>query len=187
MRLRSTNLAVVALLALGCIPLRAAEPAKSASPAASDPRHISNGWNIPSEGYADQPYIVKTDDGAWLCVMTTGVGVEGAGGQHVVSMRSTDQGRTWEKIVPIEPADGPEASYAVLLKVPYGRIYVFYNHNTFLFVAGRVPSSRCPFGRKFAATSLCGSATHFGFWWCLYRSIGTKFSYPIRHGTRCRD
>ena len=45
-------------------------------------------------------------------------------------MRSTDQGRTWEKIVPIEPADGPEASYAVLLKVPGGRIYAFYNHNT---------------------------------------------------------
>ncbi|MBM3148218.1 MAG: hypothetical protein FJ000_10055, partial [Actinobacteria bacterium] len=82
------------------------------------------------EGYADQPYIVKTDDGAWLCVMTTGVGAEGAGGQHVVSMRSTDQGRTWDKIVPIEPADGPEASYAVLLKVPGGRIYAFYNHNT---------------------------------------------------------
>ena len=95
-----------------------------------DPRHITNGWNIPSEGYADQPYIVKTDDGAWLCVMTTGVGKEGQGGQHVVSMRSTDQGRTWEKIVSIEPADGPEASYAVLLKVPYGRIYAFYNHNT---------------------------------------------------------
>ena len=95
-----------------------------------DPRHLSNGWNIPSEGYADQPYIVKTDDGAWLCVMTTGKGVEGAGGQHVVSMRSTDQGRTWDNIVPIEPSDGPEASYAVMLKVPSGRIYCFYNHNT---------------------------------------------------------
>ena len=102
----------------------------AAAPAVPDPRHISNGWNIPSEGYADQPYIVKTDDGAWLCVMTTGAGDEGAGGQHVVSMRSTDRGRTWEKTVPIEPADGPEASYAVLLKVPYGRIYAFYNHNT---------------------------------------------------------
>jgi len=95
-----------------------------------DPRHITNGWNIPSEGYADQPYIVKTDDGAWLCVMTTGIGVEGAGGQHVVSMRSTDKGKTWTDIVPIEPADGPEASYAVLLKIPSGRIYAFYNHNT---------------------------------------------------------
>lgn len=101
-----------------------------AAEAASDSRHISNGRVIPSEGYADQPYIVKTDDGAWLCAMTTGVGKEGAGGQHVVSMRSTDRGRTWEPIVPIEPADGPEASYAVLLKVASGRIYAFYNHNT---------------------------------------------------------
>ena len=98
--------------------------------AAPDPRLLANGSIIPSEGYADQPYIVKTDDGAWLCVMTTGQGVEGARGQHVVAMRSPDQGRTWGEIVPLEPADGPEASYAVLLKVPYGRIYAFYNHNT---------------------------------------------------------
>lgn len=95
-----------------------------------DSRHISNGWNIPSEGYADQPYIVKTDDGAWLCVMTTGKRQEGGTGQHVVSMRSSDRGRTWSKPVDIEPANGPEASYAVLLKVPSGRIYAFYNHNT---------------------------------------------------------
>ena len=96
----------------------------------SDLRHIPSGRIIPSEGYADQPYIVKTDDNAWLCVMTTGVGKEGAGGQHVVSRRSTDHGRTWEKPVDIEPADGPEASYAVMLKVPSSRIYAFYNHNT---------------------------------------------------------
>jgi hypothetical protein len=95
-----------------------------------DPRHIANGWEIPSEGYADQPYIVQTDDGAWLCVMTTGRGSEGAAGQHVVSRRSTDQGRTWGAPVNLEPADGPEASYAVLLKVPSGRVYGFYNHNT---------------------------------------------------------
>ena len=30
----------------------------------------------------------------------------------------------------MEPADGPEASYAVVLKVASGRIYVFYNHNS---------------------------------------------------------
>ena len=101
-----------------------------AAPAVPDPRHISNGRPIPSEGYADQPYSVQTDDGAWLCVMTTGRGVEGAKGQHVIALRSTDQGRTWGPSVPLEPADGPEASYAVLLKTPYGRIYAFYNHNT---------------------------------------------------------
>lgn len=112
---------------------RGGEPAINAKlppGAVPDIRHITRGGNIPTEGYADQPYIVKTDDGAWLCVMTTGAGREGAGGQHVVAMRSSDQGRTWEKPVDIEPADGPEASYAVLLKVPFGRIYAFYNHNT---------------------------------------------------------
>ncbi|NUQ64094.1 MAG: hypothetical protein HUU20_16590 [Pirellulales bacterium] len=127
MKPRTLTLALIVALGLIGKSVRSSEPSTTAVP---DPRHISNGWNIPSEGYADQPYLVKTDDGAWLCVMTTGKGVEGAGGQHVVSMRSTDKGRTWSDLVPIEPADGPEASYAVLLKVPGGRIYVFYNHNT---------------------------------------------------------
>ncbi len=104
----------------------------SALAAAENPdwRHISRGSIIPDESYADQPYVVKTGDGAWLCVLTTGKGVEGAGGQHVISTRSTDRGATWSVPVAVEPADGPEASYAVLLKVPSGRVYVFYNHNT---------------------------------------------------------
>jgi hypothetical protein len=96
----------------------------------ADPRELSTGSQIPVETYADQPYIVKTDDGAWLCVVTTGAGHEGAGGQHVVSMRSMDRGKTWEKAVDVEPAVGPEASYAVMLRAPSGRVYVFYNHNT---------------------------------------------------------
>ena len=108
----------------------AAKKAKASPPASIDTRNIATGFNIPSEGYADQPYIVKTDDGACLCAITTGSGHEGAGGQHIVSMRSMDRGRTWEKPVDIEPADGPEASYVVLLKTPYGRIYALYNHNT---------------------------------------------------------
>lgn len=96
----------------------------------ADPRHISNGFEIPGESYCDQPYIVRTDDGAWLCVMTTAKGQEGASSQHVIAMRSRDRGRTWTDVVDVEPGTGPEASYAVLLKVPGGRIYCFYNHNT---------------------------------------------------------
>ena len=96
----------------------------------ADWRHIANGRKIPSEGYCDQPFVTRTDDGAWLCIMTTGGGREGESGQHVVSLRSADQGKTWEKPVDVEPANGPEASYAVLLKVPGGRVYAFYNHNT---------------------------------------------------------
>jgi hypothetical protein len=95
-----------------------------------DWRHAHNGSEIPTESYSDQPYIVSTDDGAWVCVVTTGPGHEGAKGQHVVSMRSTDLGQTWSAPVDVEPLDGPEASYAVLLKAPGGRLFVFYNHNT---------------------------------------------------------
>lgn len=104
--------------------------APTAALAIPDPRHLANGFNIPSEGYANQPYIVRTDDGAWLCAITTGTGVEGATGQHVVSVRSRDQGRTWERAVDIGPANGPAAPYGVLLKVPGGRVYAFYKHNT---------------------------------------------------------
>ena len=98
--------------------------------AAEDMRNIRTGWEIPSKNYADQPYVVQTDDGAWLCILTTGSGHEGAVGQHVVTLRSTDRGRTWSTPVDVEPADGPESSYAVLLKAPTGRIFAFYNHNT---------------------------------------------------------
>jgi len=105
-------------------------PVARAEAAAPDPRLITTGLEIPSRGYADQPYVVQTDDGGWLCVMTTGAGKEGQPGQTVVSLRSTDRGRTWSEPLPLEPDGGPEASYAVLLKVPGGRVYAFYNHNT---------------------------------------------------------
>src|SRR5262245_29575123 len=96
---------------------------------ASDPRNIKNGWVIPDEGYSDQPYIVTTNDGKWLCLMTTGKGVEGEGGQHVVATSSSDFGRNWSELIDIEPATGPEASWVMPLKVPSGRVYAFYTYN----------------------------------------------------------
>ncbi len=110
---------LVAILAATVLPAQVA-----------DPRNIVAGSVIPDEGYSEQPYMVKTNDGAWLCVVTTGPGQEGAGGQHIVTRRSTDQGKTWSEAVDVEPSNGPEASYAVVLKIPSGRVYVFYNHNT---------------------------------------------------------
>ena len=94
-----------------------------------DPRDIANGWEIPSEGYCDQPYVVKTLDGAWLCVMTTGTGEEGDTGQHIVSTRSTDLGHTWSPLIDMEPADGPESGWAMPLITPSGRVYAFYTYN----------------------------------------------------------
>ena len=144
-------LALAGAAALG----QAAPPPAPAAPAAPKPprgpaapalgrkdwRLLANGFVIPSRNYSDQPYIVKADDGAWVCVMTTGVGLEGAAGQHIIATRSTDFGRTWSEPVALEPPDGPEASYAVLLKAPSGRLYCFYNHNTdnLRWVKGETP------------------------------------------------
>ncbi|MFH2068030.1 MAG: hypothetical protein ABII89_01015 [Candidatus Omnitrophota bacterium] len=110
-----------------------------------DNRQIIQGREIPAESYCDQPYIVPTDDDAWLCCITTGKGSEGDKGQHVITLRSADKGCKWSEPVPLETMDSPENSYAVMLKIPfpskqgrrqpsvngpYGRIYIFYNHNT---------------------------------------------------------
>lgn len=95
----------------------------------AQPLAIEDGLEIPSEGYCDQPYVVKTRDGAWLCVMTTGPGREGGPGQHIVATRSSDHGRSWSPLVAIEPADGPEASWAMPFITPSGRVYVFYTYN----------------------------------------------------------
>jgi hypothetical protein len=94
-----------------------------------DSRNIKSGSKIPVAGYCDQPYIVKTDDGAWLLTVTTGSGAEGAPGQHVVSMRSFDKGASWVDITDVSPVDFPESSYSVIYKTTYGRIYCFYNFN----------------------------------------------------------
>lgn len=96
---------------------------------AADPRNILNGRHIPGESYVDQPYMVVASNGAWVCTLTTGRGLEGQSGQHVVSTFSKDQGKTWSEPVDIEPASGPEASWATPLITPSGRIYVFYTYN----------------------------------------------------------
>ena len=95
----------------------------------TDPRNLCNGLPIPSENYCDQPYVVCTSNGEWVCVMTTGTGLEGQPGQHVVSCVSTNRGASWSALVDIEPSDGPEASWATPLLTPSGRIYVFYTYN----------------------------------------------------------
>ncbi len=95
-----------------------------------DRRNIITGNEIPKEGYCDQPYVVFTRDGDWLCVLTTGPGLEGDARQHVVSTVSKDQGKTWSPLVDIEPNGPPEASWVMPLTVPSGRIYAFYVHNS---------------------------------------------------------
>lgn len=96
---------------------------------AADPRNLRRGHRIPDEGYSDQPYVVVTRDGNWLCLLTTGPGHEGDDGQHLVATRSPDHGRTWSKPVDIEPSGSRSASWVVPLVTPYGRVYAFYTYN----------------------------------------------------------
>ena len=122
---------LVALLAIAaCLGAEEAQmPDHETTTQQQDWRNIRTGSEIPSEGYCDQPYVVVTKDGNWLCTMTTGVGQEGQLGQHVVATISTDHGKTWSPLVDIEPADGPEASWVMPLVTPYGRVYAFYSYN----------------------------------------------------------
>ncbi len=101
------------------------------TPAIPDPRHLANGLEIPTESYSDQPFIVSTDDGGWLCCVTTGPGHEGARGQHVATLRSLDQGHTWSHPVPVELPDSPENSYAVMLKIPLRETNHFGTESSF--------------------------------------------------------
>ena len=95
----------------------------------TDLRNIETGHIIPDEGYCDQPYVVITKDGNWLCLLTTAGGNEGAANSHVVSTISTDQGATWSKLVELEPTSGPPSVYSLPVVAKTGRVYVFYTYN----------------------------------------------------------
>ncbi|MBD3184152.1 hypothetical protein GF312_17845 [Candidatus Poribacteria bacterium] len=95
----------------------------------ADMRNVNTGMEIPSVNYADQPYVVITPKGEWVCILTTGSGREGSKGQHVASSISADKGKTWSPLVDIEPPEGPEASWACPLITKFGRIYAFYTYN----------------------------------------------------------
>ena len=95
----------------------------------NDSRFINNGTEIPTAGgYADQPSIVVLSDGTFVCATTTGTGAEGAEGEYVSVMRSTDGGKTWSEGTLVEDTDW-ESSYAVLVTDRFDRIYCLYNYN----------------------------------------------------------
>jgi len=129
MKSRISAFALGALAMSFCVPVVLALSVlttASAGAAPVDMRDIKTGLTIPDEGYCDQPYVVITKDGNWLCTLTTGIGHEGQRGQHVVATISTDFGKTWRAPIDIEPSAGSEASWVVPLVVPSGRVYAFY-------------------------------------------------------------
>lgn len=94
-----------------------------------DWRYAPNGNSIYDNGYVDQPYMLVLPDGRWFCAFTTAEGEEGSKGQHIVSMVSSDNGKTCSKPVQIEKPDAPSSSWATPFLTDYGRIYVFYDFN----------------------------------------------------------
>jgi len=114
---------MIAALALLCLPVLA----PTSTP---DWRHVDAGSPIPDEAYCDQPRLAALSDGTWVCVLTTGGAHEGQGGQHVVCTRSEDRGASWSPLVDVEPADPVKtASYAVVARTPFDRVYTFYTYN----------------------------------------------------------
>lgn len=99
----------------------------------TDPRFISNGSEISSKAYADQPRIIVCNDGSWLSVMTTSIGIEQIRMNITLLHRKVNKGKTWTNLVNLEAPGIPQSSWAVPLKVPDGRIYVFYNYNKYHF------------------------------------------------------
>jgi hypothetical protein len=133
---------------------------------AADCRNIRTGFEIPSENYTDQPYVVVTKDNHWLCTLTTGAANKGQTGQHLVATTSGDKGGTSSELIDIEPADGPQASWVMPLLTPSGRVYAFYAYN-----GDNVET--LPGGRRIRADVLG--------WYCYRYSDDNGRSWSKRH------
>lgn len=117
--------------------------AVTAAAADADPRDMQSGSLIHEWDYSDQPYCVVTDQpgllqrerpgvtSLWVCAVTVNDGArEGSAGEHVVSVRSTDHGRSWSDPLALETNFSDfDNAYSTIAITPFGRIYVVYNAN----------------------------------------------------------
>lgn len=119
-----------------------------------DWRNIENGHIIPTEagGYCDQPSLLELSDGSWLCSVTTSDGHEGSTAQYVGVTRSFDKGRTWSKLIRLEPMeDGQywESSYSKLASAPDGTVFCFYCYNDMHILSKEAGVGRVDMGIAF--------------------------------------
>jgi hypothetical protein len=122
-----------------CIAGLAVAVALVTSSATPDNRDMSNGNLIHTWPYSDQPYCVVLTKpelvpaGAkslWICSITINAGAkEGNAGEHVVSVRSTDQGAHWSEPLAVEGNLTRDSAYSTIFATPTGRVYVSYNIN----------------------------------------------------------
>eukprot|EP01052_Picozoa_sp_SAG31_P019748 SAG31_NODE_1454_length_8278_cov_7.030688_1_plen_215_part_10 len=131
------RLAMLAMLLLGV-----------AAPLGGDPRDMQGAVQVGRWSYCDQSYCVVLPAAAnasalprpavWLCTITVSSrGKEGQPGQHVVSVRSTDMGRSWSVPVALERNSSMDNVYSTIIgPTVFGRVYAVYNAN----VDGLLPS-----------------------------------------------
>ena len=126
------RLLLLLLLAPACA---AAAPPAAPAP---DPPWIPNGDVLRSGGYSCQPYCaVMPDDGSWVCVMTfirAPIWIEGQPGEHMVSMRTRDEGKTWTGFNAIEPysnaTTGQVSAYgSVAARADGSRVFALWIQN----------------------------------------------------------
>jgi len=99
-----------------------------------DPRNINRGAQMLSSDYLDQPYcIVSTHPsfrGEWLCLITQDSEHEGGKGEHVLALRSADEGRTWSATTALEGGTTITNAYsAPVQEETSGRVMAVYNMN----------------------------------------------------------
>ncbi|XP_062503358.1 uncharacterized protein LOC134180262 isoform X2 [Corticium candelabrum] len=101
------------------------------TPPLSDPRYLPNGRMMLESGYLDQPYCVidRHHRNRWVCAITQDALHEGGPGERVVSMYSTDRGKSWSKPNSIEANTTLTNAYSSIAITRFGRIYVMYNFN----------------------------------------------------------
>ena len=113
-------------------------PPPAPAPPSLDSRYILNGRVLHTGGYCCQPYCSVLPDKTWSCAMTfipdTISCTEGRPGEHMVSFRSSDQGKTWSEFVTIEPYSNTStanvSAYGSITARPDGsRIFALWIQN----------------------------------------------------------
>lgn len=100
----------------------------------SDPRNLLAGNIMIESAYLDQPYCVISSStahaGEWMCVVTQDGEHEGGSGEHLLAIRSSDEGQTWSAPVVLEPGTTLTNAYSAVVQEPSsGRVFCAYNMN----------------------------------------------------------
>jgi len=141
----------------------------------NDSRHVDTGLPIPTKGaaYLDQPYVVKTKSGKWLCMMTLGTlgEMEKASYNASFAATSSNQGKTWSPFTECN-----RLHYSIPYVTKTGRIYSLHPVQfTWSDDEGETWSTPHPIGffeGEHAAWSVCPAKEIDGKVYIIFAKIG---------------